>query len=185
VSDALVSQVDLFPTICELAGVDTPGFAQGCTMLPMMRGEADSIREAVFTELTYHAAYDPQRAIRTGRWKYVRHFDDFPTAVLPNIDDGPSKQTFVEAGWGDLPVPREELYDLILDPHEGRNLAADDAFESVRSNLAAQLEQHMRDTDDPLLDGPVRAPAGVRLNRQDQVSADEPTYVVSAEAPVS
>jgi N-sulfoglucosamine sulfohydrolase len=182
VVDEMVSQIDLYPTICELAGIETPSFAQGCSLLPMMRGEQPSVRDAVFTELTYHAAYDPQRAIRTGRWKYLRRFDDYPTRVLPNIDDSPSKDVLVEGGWGDRPLPREELFDLLLDPEEGNNLAADPAFEHVRAGLAERLEQQMRDSEDPLLDGPVPAPEGARLNRQDQVSAEEPTYTVGAAA---
>src|SRR3954470_1380785 len=179
VVDEMVSHIDLYPTICELAGIDTPGFAQGCSLLPMIRGEAPSARDAVFTELTYHAAYDPQRAIRTPRWKYVRHFDtEHTTGVLPNIDDSPSKDVFVEAGWGEREVPREELFDMVLDPEEGHNLAGDPAFEHVRAELSERLERQMRDSDDPLLAGPVPAPDGVRLNRQDQVSAEEPTFTV-------
>ena len=186
VVDELVSHIDLYPTFCELAEVETPSFAQGCSLLPLMRGEVDSVRDAVFTELTYHAAYDPQRAIRTKRWKYIRFFDEsYPYAVLPNVDDSPSKDAFIEAGWGKLPVPREQLYDLTLDPGEGHNLAAKPAFESVRAELAERLERQMRVTAVPLLDGPVRAPDGVRLNRQDQVSAEEPTFVVGADAAVS
>jgi hypothetical protein len=42
----------------------------------------------------------------------------------------------------------------------------------------------MRDTDDPLLDGPVAAPPGAQLNRQDQRSAEEPTFVVGSDAAV-
>jgi arylsulfatase A-like enzyme len=182
VMDELVSQIDLYPTFCELAGIDTPAFAQGRSLLPMMRGEQPGVRDAVFTELTYHAAYDPQRAIRTPRWKYVRHFDDYPTAVLPNIDDSPSKDLFVEAGWGDRIVPREQLFDIVLDPEEGDNLAVRPGFEHVRAELAQRLEQNMRDTADPLLDGPVPAPPGVQLNRQDQRSAEEPTFGVGAGA---
>jgi arylsulfatase A-like enzyme len=177
----MVSQIDLYPTICELAGVETPDFAQGCSLLPMMRGETPQARDAVFTELTYHAAYDPQRAIRTPRWKYIRHFDDYGKPVLPNIDDSPSKDVLVEAGWGERSVSREELYDLLLDPEEGNNLAADDEFEGVRAEMAERLERQMRETEDPLLDGPVAAPPGVRLNRQDQRSAEEPTYTVGNE----
>jgi arylsulfatase A-like enzyme len=180
VVDELVSQIDLYPTICDLAGVETPGFAQGCSLLPMMRGDEPRTRDAVFTELTYHAAYDPQRAIRTPRWKYIRFFDDYDRAVLPNVDDSPSKDVFVEAGWGERHVPREQLYDMLLDPEEGNNLAADPAFEHVRAEMWERLERQMRDSDDPLLDGPVPAPEGVRLNRQDQVSAEEPTYTVGA-----
>jgi arylsulfatase A-like enzyme len=182
VVDEMVSQIDLYPTICELAGIDTPDFAQGCSLLPMMRGEQPGVRDAVFTELTYHAAYDPQRAIRTERWKYLRRFDDYPTRVLPNIDDSPSKDVLVDGGWGERPLPREELFDLLLDPEEGNNLADDPAFGHVRTELAERLERQMRDSDDPLLDGPVPAPDGASLNRQDQVSAEEPTYTVGAAA---
>jgi arylsulfatase A-like enzyme len=173
-----VSQIDIYPTVCELAGIEPPAFLQGNSMLPMMRGEATSVRDAVFTELTYHTAYEPQRAVRTARWKYIRRFDDYPTRVLANVDDSPSKTVLLESGWGDLPVAREELFDLVFDPQEANNLAADPAFEHVRTELAERLEQHMRDTADPLLDGPVPAPPGVRLNRQDQISPEEPTFVV-------
>jgi arylsulfatase A-like enzyme len=181
VIDELVSQIDLYPTICGLAGIDTPDFAQGCSLLPMMRGEVPNVRDAVFTELTYHAAYDPQRAVRTQRWKYIRFFDEYDRPVLPNVDDSPSKDVFVEAGWGERQVPREQLYDMVLDPEEGNNLAGDPAFEQVRIELAERLERQMRETNDPLLDGPVAAPSGVRLNRQDQLSADEPTYTPAPE----
>jgi arylsulfatase A-like enzyme len=181
VVDEMVSHIDLYPTFCELAGIATPDFAQGCSLLPMMRGEAASVRDAVFTELTYHASYDPQRAIRTPRWKYVRHFDDYGKPVLPNIDDSPSKDVFVEAGWGERQVSREQLYDLVLDPEEGNNLAGDPASERIRAELAERLEHQMRETDDPRLHGPVPAPPGVRLNRQDQVSAEEPTYTAGGD----
>jgi arylsulfatase A-like enzyme len=182
VVDELVSQIDLYPTFCDLADVETPGFAQGCSLLPMMRGDSPTTRDAVFTELTYHTAYDPQRAIRTPRWKYIRHFDDYGRPVLPNIDDSPSKDLFIEAGWGEREVPREELFDLILDPDEGNNLAGEPAFEHVRAELRERLETWMRDTDDPLLEGPIPGPPGARLNRQDQRSAEEPTYTVEAQA---
>jgi N-sulfoglucosamine sulfohydrolase len=182
VVDVLVSQIDLYPTFCDLAEIETPGFAQGCSLLPLMHGDPTAARDAVFTELTYHTAYDPQRAIRTPRWKYIRHFDDYGKRVLPNIDDSPSKDLFIEAGWGEREVPREELFDLILDPDEGNNLAADRAFEHVRAELRGRLERWMQETDDPLLDGPIPAPPGARLNRQDQRSPEEPTYTVDAPA---
>jgi N-sulfoglucosamine sulfohydrolase len=184
VVDELASQIDLYPTFCELAGIPTPAFAQGCSLLPMMRGESPATRDAVFTELTYHTAYDPQRAIRTPRWKYIRHFDDYGRTVLPNIDDSPSKDLFIEAGWGEREVPREELFDLILDPDEGNNLASEPDFEHVRAELWSRLEGWMRETGDPLLEGPVPAPPGAQLNRQDQRSAEEPTFTVGAPAAV-
>ena len=48
--------------------------------------------DAVFAEITFHAAYEPQRAVRTKRYKYIRRFDNGHAGpVLANIDDSPSK----------------------------------------------------------------------------------------------
>jgi hypothetical protein len=45
----------------------------------------------------------------------------------------------------------------------------------VLADLRERLERWMVRTDDPLLNGPVPAPPGAQINRQDQRSADEPT----------
>ena len=49
VSDALVSQIDLFPTLCELAGIEPPPWLQGRSLMPLARREADEVNDAVFT----------------------------------------------------------------------------------------------------------------------------------------
>ncbi|MFZ0040352.1 MAG: sulfatase, partial [Solirubrobacteraceae bacterium] len=77
--DELVSHLDIFPTVCEMADVPTPPWARGRSLVPLVAGDEEpGIRSAIFAELTYHAAYEPQRAIRTDRYKYVRRFDDYP-----------------------------------------------------------------------------------------------------------
>ena len=164
VTDALVSHVDLYPTLCELAGAPLPDGLAGRSLLPLARREVAEIRDELFAELTYHVAYDPQRAIRTRRHKYIRHFGDRLEPVLPNVDDSPSKDLLIAAGWPQRPRPREELYDVILDPGEMRNLAGDAAFEDVRTELESRLHTWMRDTGDPLIDGPVPVPAGGLVN---------------------
>jgi len=68
--DALVSQIDLFPTICDIIGVEHPPWLQGRSILPVLRGEREKVNDEVYADVTYHAAYEPQRAVRTGRWKY-------------------------------------------------------------------------------------------------------------------
>ena len=123
VSDALVSHIDLYPTICDLAGVPRPEFLQGVSVLPLMDGAA-AVRDEVFAEGTYHAAYEPQRAIRTDRWKYIRRFDDRPTPVLANTDDSPGKDLWLRHGWAEHELAREQLYDLVFDPQEQHNLIA-------------------------------------------------------------
>jgi hypothetical protein len=48
----------------------------------------------------------------------------------------------------------------------------------VRSELTERLDRWMRDTADPLLDGPVAPPRGAEINLPDQLSPNEPTVVV-------
>jgi len=174
VTDALVSHVDIYPTLCELAGAPLPDGLAGTSLLPIARNEAPEIREELFAELTYHVAYDPQRAVRTKRYKYIEHFGERLEPVLPNVDDSPSKDLLVAAGWGTRPRPREELYDLLMDPGEMRNLAGDPGLADVRRALSGRLRGWMAETADPLLDGPVPVPPGGVVNDPAGLSPDEP-----------
>jgi N-sulfoglucosamine sulfohydrolase len=180
VIDAQVSHLDVFPTLCELAEAEEPEWLQGRSLMPLVRGEVESLHEEVFAETTFHAAYQPHRAIRTGRWKYIRRFDDYPHPVLANCDDSESKDVWVAAGWGEREVPEEQLYDLVLDPAEGDDLAADRAHREVRDDLRARLEAWMRETEDPLLDGPIEPPPGAIVNEQWQLSPDDPPRTATA-----
>ncbi|HVQ58231.1 MAG TPA: sulfatase [Solirubrobacterales bacterium] len=181
VVDAPVSHLDVYPTLCELAGVEPPPWLQGSSLMPLVRGEVERLHEAIFAEVTFHAAYEPQRAVRTDRWKYIRRFDDYPHPVLANCDDSASKQLLVEAGWGDQVVPREELHDLVLDPAEGSNLAGDPAAAEVLEEMRARLDTWMRETEDPLLEGPVPPPPGATVNDQWQVSPNDEARLVTAD----
>jgi arylsulfatase A-like enzyme len=179
VSDALVSQVDLYPTVCELAGIATPGWVRGRSLLPLVRREADEVNDAVFAEITFHAAYEPQRAVRTRRYKYIRRFDNgHDGPVLANIDDSPSKDLLVGHGLAGRPVAAEELYDLVFDPQEAANLAADPAHAGVLAELRERLERWMEDTGDPLLAGAVEPEEGTELNLPVDRSPADPTIVV-------
>jgi arylsulfatase A-like enzyme len=181
VIDAPVTHLDVFPTLCELTGVEPPEWLQGRSLMPLVRGEIGRLHEATFAETTYHAAYEPQRSVRTERWKYIRRFDDYPHPVLANCDDGESKEVLVAAGWGERIVPRERLYDLLLDPGEGNNLVADESCAAVLAEMRGRLEVWMQETEDLLLEGPVPAPPGAVVNEQWQVSPDDPVRVVEAE----
>lgn len=180
VIDAMVTHLDVYPTLCDVAGLEQPDWLQGRSLLPLVRGETDRLHDAVFTELTFHAAYDPQRAIRTDRWKYVRLFHDHLGPVLPNCDDCAAKEVLLEHGWADITVAREQLYDLVLDPEEGRNLVDDPEHAEVLDSLRARLEAWMQETGDPLVHGPVDPPPGAWLNDVDQRSADDPMREVPA-----
>ena len=181
--DELVSQIDVFPTICEVAGIDPPPWLQGRSLVGLIdEREPPGTRTEIFSELTYHCAYEPQRAIRTQRFKYVRRFDDYPFPVLPNCDDSPSKEAYLARGWGQRAVAREALHDLFFNPGEGRNVIDEPDYADVAGELRMRLEQWMVQTNDPLLGGPIKAPVGARINAQTQRSAEDPTFVVGAEA---
>ena len=135
VVDGMVSHIDLFPTICELIGIPVPAYAQGLSVLPLIRREVSHLREEVFAEVNYHGSYDPQRAVRTQRWKYIRRFDERRTPVLTNCDDSITKTYLVEHGWKTANLSRERLYDLLFDPCETNNLAEDDQYAGMLDEM--------------------------------------------------
>jgi hypothetical protein len=139
-----------------------------------MGREVADVNDAIFAELTYHAAYEPMRAVRTERFKYIRRYGDRLKPVLPNVDDSPTKDLLLAAGWGDRELPREALYDLRFDPVEADNLIDAEHGAEVADELRARLDAWMHETADPLLDGPVPAPEGAELNGPDQISPAEP-----------
>ena len=178
VCDALVSQLDLFPTICELLEIDRPAWLQGKSIVPVIRDQVKEINEEVFAEVNYHAAYEPKRCVRRKRWKYVRHYGDRNRPVLPNCDDGLSKSLWLEYDWRHRAVAREELFDLIFDPNETRNVVGDTSLRSVADEMRGRLDRWMHATNDPLLRGLVKAPSGAQVNEPDGISPHEPTQLV-------
>lgn len=175
VFDGLVSHLDIYPTLCELAGIEQPPFLQGTSLLPLVRGETAAINDAVFAEMTYHAAYQPLRAVRTERFKYIRRFDDYDRPVLAICDDSASKKILMDAGWGDQHVPEEQLYDLLHDPNEANDLSGDPTRQDTLVELRERLLEWMRATEDPLLTGPVPEPPGTWSNDPRQASPNDPT----------
>ena len=153
--DAMVSQIDILPTVFELAGIPVPKHAQGLSMLPLVRGEVDAIRKTVFAEVNFHGANEPARCIRTTRWKYIRRFYE---GYLPSCDGGETRTLWLDSGGDDRPLPQEMLYDLTLDPCEMNNLVGDPYFAPVLSTLQAELDRWMQETDDPVLYGPLVPP---------------------------
>jgi arylsulfatase A-like enzyme len=159
VVDGMVSQIDLYPTLCELLQLEPPGWLQGKSLLPLVRGERSEIHDELYGEVTYHVAYEPMRSIRTQRYRYTRRFQPEPTGpVLPNCDNGPSKRFLLRHGWAARTLPTESLFDLACDPNEAHNLAGDVAYSDVKADLAARLQRWMERTRDPLLRGPVARP---------------------------
>ena len=155
--DGLVSQIDLFPTVCDLAGLGRPDWLQGVSLLPLVEGRPQ-VREELFAEINYHVCHEPQRAVRTRRWKYIRRLHPRARPVLPNCDDSPSKDFLLAQGWGESEEAAERLYDLAADPLERDNLAAEASRREVLAEMRGRLQRWQRETGDPLLDRPFLEP---------------------------
>ena len=177
VEEALISQIDLHPTLLELCGRNPSprSGATGRSLLPLLRGETAHIREYLFAETNYHAVYEPARAVRSDRYKLIRRYGRQTAPKPANVDDSPGKDVLAVAGYFERPKPREVLFDLCLDPLERTNLAAESAYHQVHEHLAGVLDDWMQQSGDVLYLGPIPRREGTIMNRDDAWSAEEPT----------
>jgi arylsulfatase A-like enzyme len=168
-TDALVSQLDLFPTLCEYLGIEAPDWCVGRSLMPIARGETDEGHDAVFSAHHYAipglGAYDLKRAARTDRYKLIRLMPD-PDG--PSEPEAPSLEPFWSAAAG-AEIPRTErrlhgvahgelLFDLALDPMERVDIAGRPEYASVLEAMRRRLDDWLERTDDPALRGAVPAP---------------------------
>jgi choline-sulfatase len=127
VGEALVSNLDLLPTLCDYAGIAAPEGLWGRSLLPWL-GEVrgDSPHPYVVSE--WHTEWgftiSPGRMVRTPRFKYVRYVEG----------DG------------------QELYDVLADPGETRTLVDDPAYAATLAEHRVLLLEHVEATDDDFFD---------------------------------
>ena len=120
VSDAQVSTIDIFPTVCAVAGAPLPGEVtlDGENFLPVITGEKTFKRQALFWHYPHFIGERaPVSMVRSGKWKLLRWYPD----------------------------GEEELYDLEADLSETTNLA--DAHPEVLQKLSAMLDAHLEEVD--------------------------------------
>jgi len=118
---AMMYQHSLFPTICDLAGLRTPGTVQFPSLLPLLRGE----RKAAFSSV-YSCYLGLQRMVRTDKYKLilypeVRKVQLFDLNQDPwemnNLADNSSHSATVSELFRDLKRWQEKVGDpLVLDP---------------------------------------------------------------------
>ncbi len=147
-------------TLCELLRLPAPPWLDGKSLLPLVRGEVDTLHEEIFAEQDWHEQPEPQRTVRTSRYKYIRRFAPVgPKAA--NCDESPTKQLLAAAGFFDRALGDELLFDLYLDPQEACNRVHDPALAGVCVRLRQSLDAWMQRTEDPLLSGQPLLPPGL------------------------
>ena len=162
-TDAMVSLVDLLPTLLDLTGAPAVEGLDGRSFAPVLRGDARTHRDLVpalhTNERIFNGGPYPVRSIRDARWHYIRNL--LPDAVFTN-----NVTALGQGGWqswvartADDPFaaarveryqrrPAEELYDLDADPAELVDLARDPAYTDVLVRLRAGLDAWMAEQGD-------------------------------------
>lgn len=109
--------IDVAPTILELAGVPAPAAMQGRSLLPLARGEtpADWRQDVWIEHLMMEPSIRKHEGVRTAHFKYTRYFEASP--VL------------------------EELYDLDADPLETVNLVNSPQHRATRDQLRRRTDE--------------------------------------------
>lgn len=169
--DDLISQIDIFPTLCDLLDLEKPSYLEGQSFVGLFEGEDVRGKEEVFAEVNFHTSYEPIRTIRTKQYSYIRYFDDYLNINFSNVDNSEIKDYLYHNGLKDYQKDPEALYDLILDPEEKVNRINDPKYFEVAKDLRNRLQNFMERTNDPLLDGPIEVLPEWKVNTTDCYSA--------------
>lgn len=170
VIDALVSHLDVFPTICDILELEKPDWIEGNSLINLMDEKVSKVRDEVFGEVNYHTSYEPSRSIRTERYKYIKYFDDYDNINYSNIDDSNPKDFLLENGLKQYKKTMEAFYDLYYDPCEGNNLINNERYSDIINELKERLYEWQVRTEDPILKGHMPVPKGAKINKNECIS---------------
>ncbi|HCS50061.1 sulfatase [Rubinisphaera sp.] len=160
-SPALVSTVDILPTILEAAGIQKDVQTQGRSLSTSL--DPAQCRKTLATEFHYHGSspYFPRRSIRDERYKLIHNLLANEKSARTGVDgdaayelviNDPEQSTKMKQVYQRAANPPEyELYDLKADPWEFDNLIDNPDHQNVKARLLSSLKEWQQETDDPLL----------------------------------
>ena len=106
---------DLYPTLCELAGLPVPEQCDGVSLVPQLKDPDAPRTRLSLTSFQFWGETAPSHAVSDPRYRFIRYADGF-----------------------------EELYDLLDDPHEFTNRADDEALSGVKARLAKSIPENAK-----------------------------------------
>lgn len=177
-----ISFIDFAPTFLELAGLENDNAMQpmeGRSIVNILKSkkgsEVDPERDHVLLGRERqdvgrpHDRGYPVRGIVKGKFLYTKNYESDrwpagnPETGYMDTDGGPTKTAILEANRNGKETdkwqlafgkrPEEELYQIDKDPFCMVNLASDPAFATVKSNLQRQMEQELKEQQDPRMFG--------------------------------
>jgi N-sulfoglucosamine sulfohydrolase len=158
-----ISGIDFFPTVLEAVGLPVPKGLDGFSFLPLLKGQKQSGRDRVFTQIDMKAGGDavPMRCVQDKRFGYI--FNPWADGKFwyRNNNEGLTMKAMVEAAPTNPYIARrvnmfryraaEEFYDLKNDPDCLNNLVGKAGFENELKKMQTLLHDWMIRTGDPLL----------------------------------
>ena len=164
VTDAMCEYVDVTPTLVDIAGGKIPEGLDGRSFLPVIKGETDSFKNEVYGIQTsrgifFGPEYYAIRSIRNERYAYIMNLT--PEAAFKCMSTNPKKGWWMS--WKEKAAtdefarrqveryqkrPAEELYDIVNDPFQTRNLADDPQYAGEKARMRAELLQWMESQGD-------------------------------------
>jgi arylsulfatase A-like enzyme len=160
VSEALLSSIDIAPSILELAGLEVPKIFQGRSFVKLLKNPESEFRNYVFAEHNWHDYEAHERMVRTGEFMYILNSRPrFSQLGATDITRSPSfaeldslyKVGRLSREQADIFVaPRSafELYNCIDDPYQFENLAGLKRYVKEQLKLSKTLSEWMKETGD-------------------------------------
>jgi arylsulfatase A-like enzyme len=117
----LALNIDIAPTILDLAGIRIPSEMDGASLLPQLKGQNTPTRTDFFMEhvdiIDVHNPIPDSRGVRSCDWKYIRYIN-----IEPEV---------------------EEMYHIKIDPMESKNLAKDVNFNGIKDQLRERYNYYL------------------------------------------
>jgi len=179
-SDALISFVDVVPTLIEAANCSPPKDIDGRSFLSVLLGKTHKHHDKIFGAQTTRGIWSgvsyPIRSVRTERYKYIRNLDPNSRFQCIPTHGWDYDETHGSSYWKSwqrkaesdafaasrvkklIRRPAEELYDLEYDPYELNNLADSQEHKEILDSLRTALDDWMRQQGDRGIEAEMAVP---------------------------
>ncbi|MEG0240423.1 sulfatase family protein [Anaerorhabdus sp.] len=172
VVDQLISQVDVFPTLCDLLGLEKPNYLEGKSFKEIFENKDAKINDVVFAEVNFHTSYEPMRCVRNNRYKYIKYYDEeWNHFNLSNMDESIPKAFLMKNDLISKDKDLECLYDCYYDPEERDNLINKSEYKDIIDSLRNEMIQIQIKTNDPILNGNIPVKSKYKVNKVSCIQA--------------
>jgi N-sulfoglucosamine sulfohydrolase len=159
-TQALISVIDIAPTIMELAGLNKHQRMQGVSFTKLFSDHNGTIRHFSFSEHNWHVYQGHERMVHFGNWIYIRNW--FPCRRIMSVESSPYfpagkelwttyEEGLTEKRHDDIFLetrPEHELYHIKQDPYQFNNLINNEKYEDTLKFLNEVLNQWIKETGD-------------------------------------